>query len=53
MKMCPKNTPEMKNLFLMLKVGNGERKKKDTIFACLAEMSIIFILQFYCEGVRF
>ena len=32
MKICPKNTPKMKNLFLMLKVGNGKRKKKDTIF---------------------
>ena len=53
MKMCPKNTPKMKNLFLMLKVENCKRKKKDTIFACPAEMPKTFILQFYCKGVRF
>ena len=36
-------------LFLILKVGNGKRKKKDTIFG----LSKTFILQFHCEGVRF
>ena len=51
-KKCPKNTPKLKNWFLELKVGIGKRKRKYVIFACLAEMSKTFTLQFYCEGVR-
>ena len=30
-----------------------KKKRKTRFFDCLAEMSKTFILQFYCEGVRF
>ena len=32
MKICKKKSPKAKNLFLMLKVGNGKREKKDMNF---------------------
>ena len=49
MKICQKNTPSMKNLFLMLKAEMAKKAERHHFRLSIAE----FILQFYCEGVRF